>query len=189
MNFEEYAAKPVLAAAGISVPPSRVAKTPEDAFKAAEAIGKVVVKAQVPTGKRGKAGGIKLAGTPEEARDAAKAILGMTIGEHTVEKLLVEAQAPIDKELYAAVLNDSETRGPMVLFSTLGGMDVEEAAEQDPNQVRRQPVDIRTGLDKAGALKVLDGLDLGNHAEAIADTLVKLYGAYRKNDAELLEIN
>ncbi|MEX2450697.1 MAG: ADP-forming succinate--CoA ligase subunit beta [Rhodospirillales bacterium] len=189
MNFEEYAAKPVLAAAGIAVPPSRVVLTPEDAAKAAEAIGKVVVKAQVPTGKRGKAGGIKLANTPEEAYEAAKAILGMTIGEHTVEKLLVEAQAPIDRELYAAVLNDSETRGPSVLFSTLGGMDVEEAAEQDPNQVRRRPVDIRTGLDKAAASEMLDGLDLGNHADAVADMLVKLYAAYRKNDAELLEIN
>jgi succinyl-CoA synthetase beta subunit len=97
MNFEEYAAKPVLAAAGIPVPPSQMATTPDEAAQAAEKIGKVVVKAQVPTGKRGKAGGIKLADTPEEAKKVATAILGMTIGEFTVEKVLVEAQAPIRK--------------------------------------------------------------------------------------------
>jgi len=189
MNFEEYAAKPVLAAAGIAVPPSQMATTPDDVAKAAEKIGKVVVKAQVPTGKRGKAGGIKLADTPDEARDVANAILGMTIGEFTVEKVLVEAQAPIEKELYAAIINDSESRGPMVLFSTLGGMDIEEAADEDPKQVRRQTIDIKTGLDKATTLKMLEGLDLGDSTDRVADVLVKLYQAYRDNDAELLEIN
>jgi len=189
MNFEEYAAKPVLAAAGIAVPPSQMATTSDEVAKAAEKIGKVVVKAQVPTGKRGKAGGIKLADTPDEARDVANAILGMTIGEFTVEKVLVEAQAPIEKELYAAIINDSESRGPMVLFSTLGGMDIEEAAEKDPKQVRRQAIDIKTGLEKATTLKMLEGLDLGSSADKVADVLVKLYQAYRDNDAELLEIN
>jgi len=189
MNFEEYAAKPVLAAAGIAVPQSQMATTPDEVAKAAEKIGKVVVKAQVPTGKRGKAGGIKLADTPDEARDVATAILGMTIGEFTVEKVLVEAQAPIEKELYAAIINDSESRGPMVLFSTLGGMDIEEAAEEDPKQVRRQAIDIKTGLDKATTLKILEGLDLGDSTDRVADVLVKLYQAYRANDAELLEIN
>jgi succinyl-CoA synthetase beta subunit len=189
MNFEEYAAKPVLAAAGIAVPPSQMATTPDEVAKAAEKIGKVVVKAQVPTGKRGKAGGIKLADTPDEARDVANAILGMTIGEFTVEKVLVEAQAPIEKELYAAIINDSESRGPMVLFSTLGGMDIEEAAEKDPKQVRRQAIDIKTGLEKATTLKMLEGLDLGDSTDRVADVLVKLYQAYRDNDAELLEIN
>ncbi|MGY8991279.1 MAG: ATP-grasp domain-containing protein, partial [Rhodospirillales bacterium] len=181
MNFEEYAAKPVLAAAGIAVPQSQMATTPDEVAKAAEKIGKVVVKAQVPTGKRGKAGGIKLADTPDEARDVANAILGMTIGEFTVEKVLVEAQAPIEKELYAAIINDSESRGPMVLFSTLGGMDIEEAAEEDPKQVRRQAIDIKTGLDKATTLKMLEGLDLGDSTDRVADVLVKLYQAYRAN--------
>jgi len=189
MNFEEYAAKPVLAAAGIPVPPSQIATTADEAAQAAEKIGKVVVKAQVPTGKRGKAGGIKLADTPDEARTVADAILGMTIGEFTVDKVLVEAQAPIDRELYAAIINDSESRSPMVLFSTLGGMDIEEAAEEDPKQVRRQAIDIRTGLDKPTTLKMLEGLDLGNSTDKVADVLVKLYQAYRDNDAELLEIN
>ena len=95
MNFEEYAAKPLLAAAGIPVPQGIVATTPGEAARAAETIGACVVKAQVPTGKRGKAGGIKTAATPEAARGAAKAILGMAIGEHVVHKLLVEEAADI----------------------------------------------------------------------------------------------
>ncbi|MEM9061942.1 MAG: ATP-grasp domain-containing protein [Pseudomonadota bacterium] len=189
MNFEEFAAKPLLAAGGIAVPPSQVAVTVDAAVAAAEAIGPCVVKAQVPTGKRGKAGGIKLAATPEEARGHADAILGMEIGGYTVEKLLVEGQVPIARELYAAVLNDPVTCGPVVLFSPLGGMDVEEAAEQDPNAMRRLPVDIRAGLDAGAAASLLTGLDLDGQHDAIAEVLVKLYDVYRTNDAELLEIN
>ena len=188
MNFEEFAAKPLLAAGGITVPPSKVVTTPDEAANAAVEIGPCVVKAQVPTGMRGKAGGIKLAGTPEEARAHATAILGMEIGGFTVKKLLVEGQVPIARELYAAVLNDPATCGPMVLFSPLGGMDVEEAAEQDPNAMRRLPVDIRVGLSADQAATLLAGLDLGAE-EAIAATLVKLYDVYRARDAELLEIN
>lgn len=186
MNFEEFAAKPLLAAGGINVPPSRLARTPEEAAEAAEAIGPCVVKAQVPTGKRGKAGGIKLAATPEEARTHAAAILGMDIGGFTVEKLLIEGQVPIARELYAAILNDPATCGPVVLFSSLGGMDVEEAAEQDPNAMRRRPVDIRTGLDRADAATLFDDMDV---PEELPDVLVKLYEIYRARDAELLEIN
>ena len=91
MNFEEYAAKPLLAAAGIAVPESILATTPDAAADAAERIGPCVVKAQVATGKRGKAGGIKLAATPDEARAAAEAILGMRIGIYDVERVLVES--------------------------------------------------------------------------------------------------
>lgn len=186
MNFEEFAAKPLLAAGGVAVPPSQIALTADEAATAAGAIGPCVVKAQVPTGKRGKAGGIKLAATPEEARAHADAILGMEIGGFTVEKLLIEGQVPIARELYAAVLNDPVTCGPVVLFSPLGGMDVEEAAEQDPNAMRRLPVDIREGLSSAEAATVIEGLDLPH---AVADVLVRLYDVYRANDAELLEIN
>jgi len=124
MNVEEYAAKPILAAAGIAVPPGRLCRDAAEARKAAEAIGPAVVKAQVPTGKRGKAGGIKLVASPRETEEAAAAVLGMTIGGHVVEKVLVEAQASIDREFYAAVLNHQETKGPLLLFSTEGGMDV-----------------------------------------------------------------
>ena len=135
MNFEEFAAKPLLAAAGINIPKGIIAKTADEAAAAADQIGPCVIKAQVPTGKRGKAGGIKLAQDGDEARAMAKKIIGMTIDAHTVEKVLVEEQAPIAQELYLAILNDSESRGPIILFSTLGGMDIEEAAEQDPKQV------------------------------------------------------
>ena len=189
MDFEEFAAKPLLAAAGINIPKGIIARTPDEAVAAACEIGPCVVKAQVPTGKRGKAGGIKLANDADEARAMAKNIIGMTIGVHMVEKVLIEEQAPIARELYLAILNDSESRSPMILFSTLGGMDIEEAADQDPKQVRRQPIDIRQGLDRAAAALILGDLDLGNMSTAVADTMVKLYDAYLDNDAELLEIN
>jgi len=189
MNFEEYVAKPLLAEAGIAVPPGRLARTPQEAADAARTIGPCVVKAQVPTGKRGKAGGIRLAADATEARAHAEAILGMEIAGHRVEKVLIEGQVPIAREFYAAVLNDSASRGPMVLFSTLGGMDVEEAAERDPTAMRRLPVDIAEGLTTTQAQSALRGLDLGGKEAEVADALVKLYGAYRANDAELLEIN
>ncbi|MEM1299960.1 MAG: ATP-grasp domain-containing protein [Pseudomonadota bacterium] len=186
MNFEEFAAKPLLAAGGVTVPPSQIALTVDEAGAAAEAVNPCVVKAQVPTGKRGKAGGIKLASNAGEAREHAADILGMDIGGFTVGKLLIEGQVPIARELYAAILNDPVTCGPVVLFSPLGGMDVEEAAEQDPDAMRRMPVDIRHGLDIVQAATLLDGLDL---PPAVAEVLVKLYDVYRANDAELLEIN
>ena len=189
MNFEEHAAKPLLAEVGIAVPPSRIATTPHEAAAAAAEVGPCVVKAQVPAGKRGKAGGIRLAATPEEARGHAEAILALEIGGHAVERLLVEAQVPIVRELYAAVLCDPATRGPVVLFSPLGGMDVEEAAERDPSAMRRLPVDIRQGLGTEAAPTLLAGLDLGTAAPELAETLVRLYRVFRARDAELVEIN
>jgi succinyl-CoA synthetase beta subunit len=189
MNFEEYAAKPVLAAAGIAVPASRLAETPDEAKAAAEAIGPCVVKAQVPTGKRGKAGGIQLADTPGEAQAHAAKIIGMEIGGHTVEKVLVEAKSDIQREFYAAILNDPETKGPMVMFSTEGGMDIEEIAAETPEKLRKTPVDIRLGLSADAARGLVDGLGLDGAEDKVADVLVKLYAAYSANDAELLEIN
>ena len=126
---------------------------------------------------------------PPEARAAAAAIRGMDIGGHRVERLLVEERAAIAREYYAAVLNDPPSKGPLVLFSTLGGMDIEDAARTDPARVRRATVDIRAGFDRAAAQRMLEGLDLGDEAAAVADVLVRLYAAYRGNDAELLEIN
>lgn len=189
MDFEEYAAKPLLAAAGIAIPRGEIVTTPDEAAAAAESLGPVVVKAQVPAGKRGKAGGIRPADDAASARSAASEILGMAIGGHAVERLLVEERADIARELYAAVLNDTASKGPLVLFSTLGGMDIEEAAAQDADAVRRHAIDIRHGLDPAAAGNVLDGLDLGEAAEAVADVLVRLYGVWRSRDAELVEIN
>ncbi|MCH7937309.1 MAG: acetate--CoA ligase family protein [Proteobacteria bacterium] len=189
MNFEEHAAKPLLTAAGIAVPESRLARTPEEAAEAARDLGAVVVKAQVPAGKRGKAGGIKTAECAEEAKAAAEKILGLEIAGHTVEKVLVEERSDIAREFYAAILNDPATKGPLVMFSTEGGMDIEDVAEKTPGAIRQAKVDIRQGFGPEDAQAMLEGLDLGDARDGIADVLAKLYAAYRDNDAELLEIN
>lgn len=189
MDFEEYAAKPLLAAAGIAVPDSALAVTADEAVDVAARIGPCVVKAQVPTGKRGKAGGIKLAATPEEARAAAEAIIGMTIGIHTVEKVLVEAQVDIGTEYYAAVMNDQASKGPLIMFSTEGGMDIEEVAADHPDKLVRLPVDIRKGVTGAAIDAMLAPLGLGDRQAATSAALEKLYRVYAENDGELVEIN
>ena len=190
MNFEEHAAKAlVLAPAGIAVPRGVLCVSAKEAALAATQIGPCVVKAQVPAGKRGKAGGIKLANSPQEAEQAAGQILGMTIGDYKVERVLVEEQAKIAREFYAAVLHDTEARQPLILFSTQGGMDIEEIAAEKPAAICRLLVyidDKPAASDIAGMLK---GLDLGAAQAQIADILAKLYTAYRARDAELLEIN
>jgi len=190
MNFEEHAAKPLLQAAGIAVPRGRLARSAEEAQAAAAALaGPVIVKAQVPTGKRGKAGGIRAADTARHAAEAAEAILGMDIAGHRVESVLVEERAAIAAEYYAAVLNDAASRGPLVMFSSEGGMDIEEVAASMPDRLRRAPVDIALGLDVEAARGMLKGLGLGDDEAPVADTLVALYRAYRDNDAELMEVN
>jgi succinyl-CoA synthetase beta subunit len=188
MNFTEHAGKAVLRAAGIPTPEGIVARSPDEVAEAARKIGKCVIKAQVPTGKRGKAGGIKLAATSEEAADHARAILGMTIGEYEVDHVLVDPQVNIAREMYAAVLNDPESQGPLLLFSPEGGMDIEEIADEHPDALLRWPINLTKGLDGealAAAVRRYDPPAAG----AITDILVKLYEAYRANDAELLEIN
>ncbi len=189
MNFEEHAAKPLLAEAGIAIPEGAVAEDGAAAAGIAARLGPVVVKAQVPAGKRGKAGGIRPADTPEEAAQAAEAILGMTIGGHRVERVLVEGRAEIARELYAAVLNDPASRSPLVMFSTRGGMDIEEVAASEPAAVRRLVVDITSGFDRTQAEDLLSGLDIGPAGAAVAEVLAKLYALYRARDAELVEIN
>ncbi len=189
MNFEEHAAKPLLKRFGIAVPESELAWTPGEAEASAARIGPCVVKAQVPTGKRGKAGGIKLATSPEEARSHAEAIIGMEIGGWPVEKVLIEEQTSIARELYAAIVNDDASKGPMLLFSPMGGMDVEEAAEKDPRAMRRFAIPIAQGLSDTTARAALDGLGLDAVEAELAATLLRLYAAYRALDAELIEIN
>jgi len=189
MNFTEAAAKPLLREVGIATPAGRLARSPEEAAAAAAALGPCVVKAQVPTGKRGKAGGIRLAATPDEARAHASAILGMRIGDHGVETVLVEEQASITAELYAAVLNDPASKSPLVLCSAVGGMDIEAIAAERPDALRRATVDIRRGFSRADAAALVEGLDLGGAGDAVADTLARLYTAYAQSDAELLEVN
>ncbi len=188
MNFEEHAAKPLFRAVGIETPRGDLATTPEEAECLAAEIGPCVVKAQVPTGKRGKAGGIKLAATPAEARAHAERIVGMTIGEHRVERLLIEEQVPIAKEMYAAVLNDPDSKGPLLLFSAEGGMDIEEIAERHPEALVRFGIDIRKGPDR-DALAAALPKELPVDRAAVLDVLSKLYSAYAANDAELMEIN
>jgi succinyl-CoA synthetase beta subunit len=190
VNLEEYAAKyNVLQPAGIAIPNGVVCKTPEEASAAVGKIGPSVVKAQVPTGKRGKSGGIKMADTPDDGAAAARAILGMTIGGSRVERVLIEERCPIERELYAAVLVDVGSRSPLVLFSTEGGMDIEEVAEQKPAAIRRHVVDVNSGFGAAEAAGLLRGMELGTAADAVADVLVKLYRAFCETDAELVEIN
>jgi len=189
MNFEEYASKPLLAAAGIEIPRGRVAVSAEEAAAFASELGPVVVKAQVPTGKRGKAGGIAAAADADEARHAAARILGMDIGGHRVERVLVEEQADIAGEFYAAVLNDPASKGPLVMFSAIGGMDIEEIAKTDSRAMRHARVDIRSGFDRGAADTLIAGLDLGGVEDAVSEFLVDLYECYRANDAELLEVN
>lgn len=189
MNFEEHVAKAEFAAAGIPVPEGRLATTPAEAGAAARALGPVAVKAQVPAGKRGKAGAIALADSPAEAEAAARRILGMTLGGTRVERVLVEKRVAIARELYAAVLNDPASKGPLVLFSTLGGMDIEEAAERDPKSVRRRTVGILAGFTSKDAEAMLGGLDLGPAQRLVAELLAKLYAFWRVRDAELVEIN
>ena len=189
MNFEEHAAKALLRRFGVATPESRIVRTVEEAEAAAREIGPCAVKAQVPIGKRGKAGGIRLAATPGEAKEHAEAILGMEIASWTVEKLLVETQVPTARELYAAILNDTASKGPVLLFSPMGGMDVEAAAEKNPEAIRRFEIPIAEGLSEETARAAIDGLGLQAAAPALTGTLQNLYRAYRGLDAELIEIN
>ena len=190
MNLEEHAAKSaLLKPAGIPIPQSRLCATVEEAVEAVTVVGPAVVKAQVPSGKRGKSGGIRFADTPATAADAARAILGMQIGGHLVERLLVEERCEIARELYASVLIDVVARRPVVLFSMEGGMDIEEVAARNPGAIRRHVVDLPRGFDASNATSLLANCDLGKSGEAVADVLVRLYRGFRDHDSELIEIN
>ena len=190
MNFEEYAAKAlILTAGGIPVPRGILCTSAIEALVAAANIGPCVIKAQVPAGKRGKAGGIKLALSPDDAKKAADEILGMRIGDYTVERLLVEEQAEIAREFYAAVLNDTTACKPLILFSTEGGMDIEDVAAAKPKAIRRLLVDVDSNPSLADVGQMLQGLKLGAAEEQVARILCRLYAAYRTHDAELLEVN
>ncbi len=190
MNFEEHVAKArVLAPASIPVPRGKLCVTPDEAAAAFAGIGPCVVKAQVPTGKRGKAGGIRKASSAAEAKAAAQAIIGMSIDGYRVEKLLIEEAADIAREFYAAVLTDFSARRPLILFSTEGGMDIEEVAASRPDAIRRHLLDIDGEFGDDAARAMLAGLDLGGAEAKIAAILKSLYAIYRTRDAELVEIN
>ena len=189
MNFEEHAGKDILRSHGLPVPEGDPCSTVEEAETAAERLGPCVVKAQVPIGKRGKAGGIKFAVDLAEVRTHAQNILGMDIAGHSVGKVLIEQQVAFNAEYYAAVITDPLSKGPLVLFSAAGGMDIEEVVEKAPDQLRRKEVDILNGFKIEEAHRMIDGLDLGGAEEAVANFLSSLYKVYRARDAELIEIN
>ncbi|PNG27389.1 succinate--CoA ligase subunit beta [Methylocella silvestris] len=190
MNFVEHVAKErALAPAGVPVPRGILCKTPEAAAEAFEKLGPCMVKAQAPTGKRGKAGGIKPAFSAKEAHDLAAAILGMTIDGHLVGSVLLEERAGIAREFYAVVLNDAKSKSPLVLFSTEGGMDIEEAAATRPDALKHWSVDLAQGFGVAEARAMTEGLDLSGADDQIAQILAALYQISSALDAELIEIN
>src|SRR5271156_2353484 len=190
MNFEEYVAKAkVLAPASVPVLHGTLCGTPDEAAAAFGEIGPCMVKAQVPTGKRGKAGGIRKADSAAAAAAAAQAILGMSIDGYTVGKVLIEERADIAREFYAAVLTDFATCRPLVLFSTEGGMEIEEVAAARPDAVRRYSLDVDEDFGDSAVLAMLAGLKLGGAEAQIGAILKSLYAIYRQRDAELIEIN
>lgn len=190
MNLLEHHAKTlVLDPAGIPLLDAVWCDTTTEVTAAVERLGPCVVKAQVPTGKRGKAGGIRLAHTPQEAREAAEAILGMTIDGHVADAVLVENLAPIAREFYAAVLHEPRERTALILFAAEGGMDIEEIAAKNSGAVRRHLVDLNSGFTLPEALTMVKGLGSGDVERKVADILVALYQRYRETDAELIEVN
>ncbi len=191
MNIHEYQAKEIFRRHGIPVPPGEVAGTPEEAEQIARRYqGTVVVKAQVHAGGRGKAGGVKLAKTPAEARQVASAILGMQIKGLTVHRVLVTPAAEIASEAYAGVIVDRASKRPVFMVSPAGGIDIEEVAATTPERILRLPVDPRYGLLPFEALRMGFFLypDL-TRARAAATILRQLYQAFLESGASLAEIN
>jgi succinyl-CoA synthetase beta subunit len=191
MDIHEYQAKELFRNAGIPVPPGEVASTPEQAEDIARRLGgTVVVKAQVHSGGRGKAGGVKLASSPDEARDHASAILGMSIKGLTVEKVLVTPAEDIASEAYVGVLIDRTTQAPLFMVSPEGGVDIEEVAATNPDAIRKLRVDPRYGLlpHQAYILGTFlyDDPKLARQATKIVQ---QLYEAFTDNSCSLAEIN
>lgn len=191
MNVHEYQAAEVLARHGVPVNPGRVASSPEEAAEIARELGgTVAVKAQVHIGGRGKAGGIKLAHSPEEAHAAATAILGMDIRGHVVNKVLVAKGAQIDKEFYLGVVLDRPNRQILVMASAEGGVEIEEVARERPEKILRALGDSELGLRPYQARQL--GFELGlapDKVNGFAAIAQKLYDVYLQEDATLVEIN
>lgn len=191
MNIHEYQAKEILRAHGIPVPPGEIATTPEQAERiAAKYGGPVVVKAQVHVGGRGKAGGVKLAADPAEAREKASAILGMEIKGLTVEKVLVTPAEEIASEAYVGVVMDRASQADVFMVSSEGGVDIEEVAATNPDAIRKLRVDPRYGLLPHQAMSLAwDLYDDVKLVRQAASIITKLYAAYRAAGATLAEIN
>jgi succinyl-CoA synthetase beta subunit len=187
----EYQAKELFAAHGVPVLPGEVADTPEDARRAAERIGgPVVVKAQVKTGGRGKAGGVKLAGSPDEAAEKATAILGLDIKGHVVRRVLVTQASDIEQEFYISYLLDRANRTYLAMASVEGGMDIEQLAVERPEALARIRVDAIAGVDRAKAAEIADAAGFGPDVrDRVVDVLVALWAVFTAEDATLVEVN
>jgi succinyl-CoA synthetase beta subunit len=189
MKLLEFQAKEALATLGIPIPPGRVARTPEEAAQACKELGPVAVKAQVPVGGRGKAGGIKLARNPDQAGRAAAQIIGMDIKGFRVPLVYCEAELDIAWEVYVGFTVDRDRRGNVLMLSGKGGMDIEQVAEQDPSAVARlYPNPWRGPLDFELNELIFDA-GLGAYARQMVPVIKKLYRAIAEYDAITAEIN
>jgi succinyl-CoA synthetase beta subunit len=190
MNLHEYQAKELFARFGLPVLPGQVAATPEEARDVAASIGgTVVIKAQVLVGGRGKAGGVKLAHTPDEAFERAREILALTIKGLPVRRVLVAQAAEVARELYLAIVLDRSRKLPLIMMSAEGGVDIEEVARTAPEKIVKQPIGL-DGLRPYQARALFQPvLRDGRLVQQAADVLLKLWNAYREGDCQLAEIN
>ena len=191
MDLFEYQARDMFEKHGVPVLPGIVATTPAQARAAAEKLGGVtVVKAQVKVGGRGKAGGVKVAKTPDEAEAAAAAILGMDIKGHTVHRVMVAAGAAIAEEFYFSVLLDRAERRYLAMCSVEGGMEIEQLAVERPDALARVAVDPLVGIDAAKAAEIVATAGFSAElAGPVADAIQKLWTVYLEEDATLVEVN
>ncbi len=191
MDLFEYQARDMFEKHGVPVLPGKIADTPDEVFAAASAMGGVtVVKAQVKTGGRGKAGGVKVAKTPEDAKAAAESILGLDIKGHVVRRVMVAAGAAIAEEFYFSVLLDRANRSYLALCSYEGGMEIEQLAEERPDALARIEVSPLTGIDLAKAKEIAVAAKFPEElVDKVAPVFVKLYDVYVKEDATLVEVN
>jgi len=191
MKIHEYQAKLVLAQVGVPTPKGEMAESPEDVARiAGELGGRVVVKAQVHVGGRGKAGGIKLSSTPEEAREVSGQILGMDLKGLTVKKVLVEQAIAIDLEYYLGMIFDRDARRVVLMVSKEGGMEIEEVAERDPKAIAKAWIDPAIGLADYQVRDLIFDAGLSRaHVKEITFFIKKLYEAFMTSDATLAEIN
>jgi succinyl-CoA synthetase beta subunit len=192
MDLYEYQARDMFERHGVPVLPGIVATTPAEARAAAEQLGggTVVVKAQVKTGGRGKAGGVKVVHSAADAEAAAAQILGMDIKGHTVHRVMIAAGAKIAQEFYFSLLLDRAERRYLAMCSVEGGMDIEQLAVERPEALARVAVDPLVGIDAAKAAEIVDTAGFSGDLKApVADALQKLWGVYKSEDATLVEVN
>ena len=191
MDLFEYQARDLFEANSIPVLKAKVATTAAQARDAAQEIGgKVVVKAQVKVGGRGKAGGVKLAENGDDAYIKAEAILGMDIKGHIVKKVMIAAAAPIESEYYLAILLDRSNRSFLVMASVAGGMDIEEVAHKTPEKLAKVHIDPNEGISQEKALEIVRQGGFGSDVEnQVADVLVTLWKTFQSSDATLVEVN